>query len=207
METLLSLLAAFGVLQVTCVNGSSGYAVSRGPCAKDEHVDWTQSIESQIRKIPNNITLPRFFDIDTILDAKISAPTLTGLGSMRVNLQYRAACVDGSTYLFADVVNEDPLVVSMDWTMCSGPSGTLGTKVSSLKLRLGFKAHPTSGDPTRIKMAKMFPRDLQDVDIFVSGASDGVTSAVKGANVLLNPYARKLWNWVLNNGAQLMPKQ
>ncbi|KAL1484149.1 hypothetical protein MTO96_011720 [Rhipicephalus appendiculatus] len=45
-------------------------------------VDWTESINAYLRKIPNNLTLPDFLEDNRALGMEIGSAHLTGLGDL-----------------------------------------------------------------------------------------------------------------------------
>ncbi|KAL1484147.1 hypothetical protein MTO96_011718 [Rhipicephalus appendiculatus] len=60
-------------------------------------VDWTESINAYLRKIPNNLTLPDFIEDNQVLGVEIGSASLTGLGDLWVYKPYSTACLHPDT--------------------------------------------------------------------------------------------------------------
>uniref|UniRef100_A0A023FDV8 Putative secreted protein n=1 Tax=Amblyomma cajennense TaxID=34607 RepID=A0A023FDV8_AMBCJ len=194
MSTLaLFLLATFGLH--SAVAASQKLVTPR--CSGTPNVDWSESVHAFLRKIPSTITAPSGAEKNLIMGFRISAPEVTGLDSLWTFKPLYSFCVSNETLIEAVVFVEKPLTISANWKSCTGSRGKLGTKVSSSKLRLYFKAEPTPEEPEKITLLNIEPDSLDDAELFLEGASRGWRIFVDAVSFVLMPHLELFWSRLL----------
>uniref|UniRef100_A0A131YMZ1 Metastriate one of each protein family n=1 Tax=Rhipicephalus appendiculatus TaxID=34631 RepID=A0A131YMZ1_RHIAP len=174
------------------------FSVSIGPCPGTPQVDWTESINAYLRKIPNNLTLPDFLEDNRALGMEIGSAHLMGLGDLWAYKPYSAACFHpDTTHIEATAFARVPLVATISWKGCTGGSGEMGIKVSSSQLRIVFKATPTSEDPAHLELSRIYPVTLEDAQMFITGAPGVPTRLVNYSSVIFKHQIEKLWSMIL----------
>ncbi|XP_077523994.1 uncharacterized protein LOC144135119 [Amblyomma americanum] len=181
--------------------------VSTGPCPGVPNVDWTESINAFLRRIPNNITLPSIFETTEIVGGfEEGHHSLSGLGGLWPYKHYHSYCINKETFIEIVAFAHEPLAAEMEWKSCTGSTGHIGMKVSSSKLRLVFKALPTSEDPTHVELFKIYGDALEDPWLYVTGAPEGLTSLINVVGYLLKPQIKEFWSHLLRMDARFLTR-
>ncbi|XP_077523992.1 uncharacterized protein LOC144135118 [Amblyomma americanum] len=200
LATLLTVLAALHV--------SSGdehpFKVSTGPCLEVPSVDWTESINAYLRRIPNNVTLPGILATSQGEFLDFGRCFIFGLGNLWPYKHYHSYCINKETFIEVIAFAREPLAAEMEWRSCSGSTGLIGTKVSSSKLRLIFRALTTSDNPTRVELFKIYGDSLENPWVYVTGAPTPLMPMISVVNTLLKPHIREIWGLILGADAQAL---
>uniref|UniRef100_A0A023G361 Putative secreted protein n=1 Tax=Amblyomma triste TaxID=251400 RepID=A0A023G361_AMBTT len=160
------------------------------PCASD--VDYTESINDYLRKMPNNISAPPYPSKE-IMGFRISRPTLTGLGSLWAYRPYNTFCVDNQTFIETTVFADEPLTLSVNWKSCTGSRGRLGTKIAAEKLRLYFVSKTTPEEPTRVVLYNIAGESLEEARLFIDDAPSALRGFVDVISVVAMPHIELFW--------------
>uniref|UniRef100_A0A023FF92 Putative secreted protein n=1 Tax=Amblyomma cajennense TaxID=34607 RepID=A0A023FF92_AMBCJ len=169
------------------------FKVAPGRCSGAPEIDFTESINAYLRRIPNNITMPINPDRTWPMGIKISSSQVTGLASLWAYKQYHTFCAGNSTLMEVVVFADDPLTFGLNWKSCTGHRGKLETKVSSSKLRLYFMPEPTPEDPTKVIMYNIEAESLDRPALLIEGAPSGLRGLVGILNVVAMPYIELFW--------------
>ncbi|XP_065294456.1 uncharacterized protein [Dermacentor albipictus] len=188
-----------------CTAEEAPFSVSIGPCPGVPEVDLTERINTYLRRIPRNITLPPFFANSVEAGMELGATTLTGFADLWAYKPYSSACFGkATTYVEVIAFARVPLVATMDWKVCNGGSGHIGIKVSSSQLRLVFKVAPTSDDPANLELSRIYPVSLEDPSMFISGAPKTFSRIVNYTSFIMKHHIEQLWSYLLRMDAQLL---
>ncbi|KAK8761151.1 hypothetical protein V5799_027583 [Amblyomma americanum] len=172
--------------------------VTPGRCDGAPEIDFTESINAYLRRIPNNVTVPIDPEKTWPMGIKISGTKVTGLASLWAYKQYHTFCVRNRTLMEAVVFADDPLTFSLNWKSCTGHRGKLETKVSLSKLRLYFMPEPTPEDPTKVIMYRIEPMSLDHPLLFIEGTPSGLRALVDVFSFLAMPHVQLFWRRLLS---------
>ncbi|XP_065286032.1 uncharacterized protein [Dermacentor albipictus] len=186
----IALLAMFQF--VNAGNDYSNLVTAR--CDKAPDVDWTESINAYLRRIPDTITIPGPTEKTWIMGLKTSSIEVTGLGNLWAYKPPHSFCASNRTVIEAVVFAGDPLGIKVEWKTCTGSRGKLGTKVSPSKLRIYFVAEPTPEDPYRIRLQNIEPDSLDDPQLYLTGAHPAIISFVQALGIVGMPHLQLLWS-------------
>ncbi|XP_050038079.1 uncharacterized protein [Dermacentor andersoni] len=204
MAALTGALAVLLTLHV-CTAEETPFSVSIGPCPGIPQVDFTERISTYLRRIPNNLTLPHFYERNEAMGLQLGNPTLTGLGDLWTYKPYTSACfAQTTTYVEVVAFARVPLVTTVNWRDSSGGSGHMGVKVSSSQLRLVFKVAPTSDDPVKLELSRIYPVSLEDAEMFTSGAPMWFSRMVHYSSVIMKHQIEQFWSYLLRRDAQFL---
>ncbi|XP_037577221.1 uncharacterized protein LOC119459587 [Dermacentor silvarum] len=174
-------------------------------CDNAPDIDWTESINSYLRRIPATITMRGYMEDISITGFEFSTPKLTGLGSLWTYKPPHSYCTKNKTFTEVVVFADEPLHLSMGWKSCTGSSGTLGTTVSTSQMRIYFTAHPTPEGSYRLRLQHIRVDNLEDARLFLTGASPGIKTFVEALGVVGMPHLQLFWSRFLRvDGIMLM---
>ncbi|KAL1484150.1 hypothetical protein MTO96_011721 [Rhipicephalus appendiculatus] len=168
MATLPIALLLFATYQL----GSSAKDFKLARCYHTPDIDWSESINSYLRKIPDTIRAG-YLDDSWIRAFSLDSPKLTGFGSLWSFKPPYIFCAANRTVIEVVVFAHDPLRISVDWKSCTGSSGTFGSTVTASQLRLYFFVVSNSDGSQRIRLRVIKPDNLEDPKFFVTGTSRG----------------------------------
>uniref|UniRef100_A0A023G423 Putative secreted protein n=1 Tax=Amblyomma triste TaxID=251400 RepID=A0A023G423_AMBTT len=201
IATLLSFLVALRLSRAD----TQPLTVLTKPCPGVPDVDWTESINAYLRRIPNNVTLPDIFASNEIAGGlEVGRNTLSGLGNLWPYKHYHSYCAGNKTFIEVIAFAHDPLAAEMEWKTCGGAYGHIGMKVSSSKLRLVFIALPSADDPTHVELFKIYGDSLEEPWVYVTGAPKGVTTMIRVIGFLLKAHIKEFWAQLLSMDAQFI---
>ncbi|XP_075722763.1 uncharacterized protein LOC142765526 isoform X2 [Rhipicephalus microplus] len=175
--------------------------VTAGPCYHTPDNDWTDSVSTFLRKIPETMRMG-YLDDSWLSTLSLENPQLAGLGSMWNYKPPYVFCANNNTFIEVIVFAEEPLRISVDWRSCTSSNGTLGSTVSATNLRLLFSVQPTTNGPVQIRLHTVKPDTLEDPTLFVTGASDGMSKFVRAISNLGMPYLELGWKSYLRDNMQ-----
>uniref|UniRef100_A0A023G1Q5 Putative secreted protein n=1 Tax=Amblyomma triste TaxID=251400 RepID=A0A023G1Q5_AMBTT len=187
------LILALFVASTASIAAESIPRVVPGRCYGTPDIDFTESINAYLRRIPDNVTIPISLEKTSILGVKISSGSVTGLASLWAYKQHYTFCAGNSTLMEATVFAVEPLTFSINWKTCTGQRGKLGTKVSSSKLRLYFMPKPTPADPTKVIMYNIAPESLEAPSVFVEGMPSELRQLVDILSAVAMPHMELFW--------------
>ncbi|XP_070377371.1 uncharacterized protein [Dermacentor albipictus] len=193
----MALLAVSIALLAIFQLGSAGNDYSQlvtARCHNAPDVDWTESINAYLRRIPDIITIPGPAKKPGILGLKFSSVEVTGLGSLCAYKPPHSFCVSNRTMIEAEVLAVDSFGLNVEWKSCTGSSGKLGTKVSPSRLRIYFVAEPTAEDPYRIRLQNIEPDNLYDAQLYVTGTNPTIMSFVEALKIVFMPHLQLMWS-------------
>ncbi|XP_077521592.1 uncharacterized protein LOC144132805 [Amblyomma americanum] len=197
MAGLATLLAILFALRISSAD-EHPLTVSTGPCSDVANVDWTESINAYLRRIPNNITLPSIFASNEIGGGfEVGRSTLYGLGNLRPYKHYHSYCINKETVIEVIAFVYGNLAAQMEWKSCTGSTGHIGTEVSSSKLTLVFKPVPTADDPTRVALFRIYGDRLESPRLYVTGVPEGLTTMIRVVSDLFMPHIKEFWRVLL----------
>lgn len=185
-------LTLFAALTVGLAAGDQ-IRIAPGRCSGAPDIDFTESINAYLRRIPNNITMPLDPEKNWVVGFKFSAPAVTGLGSLLTYKPYHIFCVGNNTMMEVVAFGNDPLTLSVNWKSCTGHRGKFGTKVKSSKLRLYFASEPTPADPTKIVAYKIDSDILDEPGLFIEGVRGGPRVLVDVLSFVTMPHLEHFW--------------
>ncbi|XP_050036961.2 uncharacterized protein [Dermacentor andersoni] len=163
-------------------------------CDNAPDIDWTGTINSYLRRIPETITMRSNMRETWILGFEFSKPELAGLGSLWAYKPAHSFCASNTTFLEAVVFADDPLRITLDWKSCTGVSGKLGTRISSSQMRLYFTAKPTPEGPYRLQLHHIRVDSLEDPRLFATGVSPAVHNFLTVLEIAGMPHLQLFWN-------------
>lgn len=163
-------------------------------CDNAPNVDWTESINGFLRRIPKTITMPSRTEKTWIAGFKTSSVEVTGLGSLWAYKPPYSFCVANRTLIEAVVFADDPLMINIEWKSCTGSSGKIGTKVSTSKLRIYYESDPTPEDRYRVRLQNIEPDSLDDPQLYVTGTSPTVSGFVEALGIIGMPHLQLFWS-------------
>lgn len=193
MIALIKLLIALTAVNIARAGNDYTNIIIADRCPNAPDVDWTKSVNTYLRQIPDVIPLPGPIG-SFIPGIKIGTFKLTGLGGLWPYKPYTSYCVGNKTYIEVHVFADEPLRLSLDWKTCSGHQGEFGIRVSSQSLRLFFL--PTSGERNNagVSLFTVLPDSLEDPALFLEGGSQWLRTATSIANVIIMPHLELLWS-------------
>uniref|UniRef100_A0A131YNW2 Metastriate one of each protein family n=1 Tax=Rhipicephalus appendiculatus TaxID=34631 RepID=A0A131YNW2_RHIAP len=197
MGVLAVALALFATHQL----GSAESVFSKVTAARCYHtpdVDWSESVNAYLRKIPETMRMG-YLDDSWLSGFSLDNPKLAGLGSMWSFKPPYVFCATNLTIIEAAVFAEDPLRISVDWKSCAGSNGTLGSTVSASRLRLYFSVVSTTEGSHEIRLRAIKPDNLENPKLFVTGTSHGMSAFVKAISVVGMPHLELAWNSYLRD--------
>ncbi|XP_075554070.1 uncharacterized protein LOC142587068 [Dermacentor variabilis] len=163
-------------------------------CHNAPDVDWTESINAYLRRIPDRIPIPSPAQKPGILGLKFSSVEVTGLGSLWAYKPPHSFCVSNRTLIEAVVFAVNPLGLNAEWKSCAGNRGKLGTKVSPRQLRIYFAAEPTPEDSYRIRLQNIEPNNLHDPQLYVTGTNPTNIHLVEALGIVGMPHLQLMWS-------------
>ncbi|XP_077538133.1 uncharacterized protein LOC144150166 [Haemaphysalis longicornis] len=193
MLALIKLLIALTAVKIASARNDYSNLTIADHCPNAPDVDWTKSVNTYLRQIPDTIPLP--VPIGTLFPGiKIGTLKVTGLGGLWPYKPYTSYCVENKTYIEVPVFADEPLRISVDWKTCSGHQGEFGIRVSSQSLRLFF--FPAFGEQSNAGVAlfNVLPDSLEDPALFLEGGSQWLSRATLIANVITMPHLEMLWS-------------
>ncbi|XP_075556751.1 uncharacterized protein LOC142588819 [Dermacentor variabilis] len=170
-------------------------------CGNAPDVDWTETINSYLRRIPEMISMRSNMSETWIMGLEFSKPELAGLPSLWAYKPAHSFCASNTTFVEAVVFADDPLRITLDWQSCTGTSGKLGTTVSSSQMRLYFTANPTPQDPYRLRLHHIRVDSLEDPRLFMTGVSPAIHNFVTVLEFVGMPHLQLFWNSFLRVNA------
>ncbi|XP_037577220.1 uncharacterized protein LOC119459585 [Dermacentor silvarum] len=163
-------------------------------CDNAPNVDWTDSINALLRRIPETITIPSHTEKTWIAGFKTSSVEVTGLGSLWAYKPPHSFCFGNRTMIEAVVFADDLLAMNTEWKSCTGGSGKLGTRVSTSKMRIFFESDPTPEDPYRVRLQNIKPDSLDDPQLYMTGLSPAITGFVEALGIVGMPHLQLFWS-------------
>lgn len=173
-------------------------------CQNAPDVDWTESINAYLRRIPDRITIPGPAQKRGILGLKFSSVEVTGLGSLWAYKPPHSFCVSNRTLIEAVVFAVDSFALNVEWKSCTGGSGKLGTKVSPSQLRIYFVAEPTDEDPYRIRLQNIEPDNLHDAQLYVTGTNPTIITFLEALGIVGMPHLQLMWSRLIRVDAMAL---
>lgn len=193
MLGLIKLLTALTAVKIASAGNDYSNIIIADRCPNAPDVNWTKSVNTYLRKIPDTIPLPSPTE-SFIPGIKFGKFKITGLGGLWLYKPYTTYCVGNRTYIETHVFADEPLRLSLEWKTCSGHQGEFGIRVSSQSLRLLFV--PASGEQNTVGVSlfTLIPDSLEDPGLFVEGSSYWFRTATSIANAIIMPHLELLWS-------------
>ncbi|KAL1482518.1 hypothetical protein MTO96_014177 [Rhipicephalus appendiculatus] len=190
-------LALLSVYQLGSAANDSPKVIT-APCVHTPDIDWSESINSYLRNIPDTVRVG-YLDDSWSSAFSLENPQLSRFGGLWLYKPPYVFCAVNDTIVEAVVLGHEPLQISVDWKSCAGSSGTFGSAVTASQLRLYFSVMRNSDGSPRLVLRNIKTDNLEDPKLFVTGTGRGMRALVEAIGVVAMPHLQLAWESFLRD--------
>ncbi|XP_049526777.1 uncharacterized protein LOC119459559 isoform X2 [Dermacentor silvarum] len=122
--------------------------------------------------------------------------SVKGLNKLRLYGPLFPYCINGSRMLYADIVNDGDIVLSLPWKACSGHEGRFSVRAMFSRFTAQFRILESSDEGVKLGlMGRIAPVTTEGLRAIVDGAGTEVRSAFQVLSALFPSLVDEVWYW------------